>query len=662
MTPIQQLFLGAGGLNPTSDIFVDDNFRILSFKGTGNANNTITNGIDLRFGGMVISKRISSSGGDWIVNDTIRGTSDYLRLNKSDQEDSFSSGITSYNEDGITVGANAAVNQSNQYQFSYCFRKRKKFFTMVSYTGTGSNRSLSHDLNSVPGMIWIKRRNGSSQWAVYHKGLNNGNSPHNYHAGFPNFVQQNADSTYWNNTAPTSTHISLGTNSDVNASGGTYMAYIFGHNEESFGHNENSPMSYCGYYTGNGSGNGPFQSPNPFAWESQLILLNRVTGGTSNWYLLDNQRGLTGYDGGDEPWMGLGSDNASSAYNFLEITAEGFKIVQSNADINANGSQYIYYAIRAEDGITSKPVPEAASDVFSVSYGNNQSGFPQQRTNFKVSMAMTRNPSTNEVMRVFTRGIGNHGDGKQLLLGATTGSNAGKSGHGYFTPLPHDGFLADESNVGNDITYAWKESSGFTRVFYQGNGSSQQLIPHSLGATPEMIWVKNHSSANKWTVYHKYINSGTNAANYYINLNEEDGRVTDNQRWKYDPGSGGFWVGSNSTTNANYEAFVGYLFRSVTGISKVGYYNGSSSAQTISTGFQPKFLLVKQTSGQNWWLILDTVRGWGSGNDQYISTNSNNAQAGANFGEPTSNGFSVPSGGNAAINANGHHYIYYAHA
>ena len=105
------------------------------------------------------------------------------------------------------------------------------------------------------------------------------------------------------------------------------------------------------------------------------------------------------------------------------------------------------------------------------------------------------------------------------------------------------------------------------------------------------------------------------------------------------------------------------LFASVDGISKVGYYTGNgTSGHAITTGFQPRFVIIKSTTQQAGWYVLDTLRGWGSGDDEYLSLNSTSAQDGQNdFGAPTSTGFTLNITGNAA-NGNGEKYIYYAHA
>ena len=106
------------------------------------------------------------------------------------------------------------------------------------------------------------------------------------------------------------------------------------------------------------------------------------------------------------------------------------------------------------------------------------------------------------------------------------------------------------------------------------------------------------------------------------------------------------------------------LFASISGISKVGYYDGSNSAQTITTGFQPRFVIIRQTNEANW-VVLDTTRGWGSGDDELLKLNSDAAQDDSyDLGVPTSTGFTVSASSEnlGLTNESGFNYIYYAHA
>ena len=69
-----------------------------------------------------------------------------------------------------------------------------------------------------------------------------------------------------------------------------------------------------------------------------------------------------------------------------------------------------------------------------------------------------------------------------------------------------------------------------------------------------------------------------------------------------------FYTGGDDKVNASGLRYTGFLFSSVPGISKVGYYTGSG-AMTVTTGFQPRFVLIKNISqsSNRQWLILERL-------------------------------------------------------
>ena len=176
-----------------------------------------------------------------------------------------------------------------------------------------------------------------------------------------------------------------------------------------------------------------------------------------------------------------------------------------------------------------------------------------------------------------------------------------------------------------------------------------------------MIWVKRRNATENWLVYHKGFNGGTNPENYWMNLNNTGANTYGFVWGQTAPTSKVFTVSDGAWVNGSGSQYIAMLFASVDGISKVGYYDGSNSAQTITTGFQPRFLIIKRVTASDPWFVLDTKRGWGAGNDQYLQIQATDAQTGYDFGAPTSTGFTLV-GNVDSFNTNGQKYIYYAHA
>jgi len=218
MTPIQQLMLGVGASKKT---YLDDVFSTYLWKGTGAANKVITNNIDLTEGGMTwIKNRELSS--DHMLYDTVRGVTKYLNSNDDGSEATTSGGITSFNNNGFTVGANGESNMTNDEMSSWTFRKAPGFFDIVTYTGSGSNRTIAHSLGSVPGCIMVKCTSSAEDWAVYHRATKA------THALILNTTGAATDDNYqFNDTEPTASVFSLGTDSRVNGSGKSYVCYLF---------------------------------------------------------------------------------------------------------------------------------------------------------------------------------------------------------------------------------------------------------------------------------------------------------------------------------------------------------------------------------------------------------------------------------------------------
>ena len=179
-----------------------------------------------------------------------------------------------------------------------------------------------------------------------------------------------------------------------------------------------------------------------------------------------------------------------------------------------------------------------------------------------------------------------------------------------------------------------------------------------------MIWIKNSDRGEAWRVYHKGLNGGTTPHNYGLKLNTTDDESAVTIWNQTAPTSTHFTINADSGVNHSGEDMRAFLFASVEGISKVGYYNGSSSTQTITTGFSPRLIIIKcVTTGSDHtnWLIMDTVRGLADGNDQVLTLNTSNTQGAADLCDVLSTGFEVNENA-IANNLSGEKYIYYAHA
>ena len=631
---------GAGG----DRVYIDDLFSMYPYLGSG-GNKTITNGIDLAGeGGMVWVK--SRQGTDpWRVSDTERGTT--LGLNTSDSQAEFteSGGLKNFYNTGFRVGNDAQWNGSNTKFISWSFRNCPGFFDVVTYTGTGSTQAIAHNLGSTPGFICVKRRDGNDNWSCFHREMDS-SAPQDYAIKLNYDEGRGNSQSAWNDTAPSSTHFTVKSDWEVNGNGATYVAYVFAHDAAEFGTNSDKSVIYCGSYTGNGSTSGPNIN---IGWEPQWLLIKNVTTTSGrDWELIDSMRGASKTSRQLRPNDAAGESNV----NILELRSTGFEIYDTNAHFNENGERFIYVAIRRPDGYVGKPV-EAATDVFAMDAGNGSTTPPAFDSNFTADCRISKEINSTSDWWINSR---------LALSDEINSNNTDAGGPGSWTS--YDTYLG-EGNSWTSAYQGWlfKRHSGFDVVIYNGISGVRQ-IQHSLGKPAEMIWIKRTDGTDEWAVGHSGLDSG--GWNKYLKLNSTDAEANAYGTFNSTaPTATHFSLSTSSRANWNGQEYIAFLFASVEGISKVGSYDGSNSAITVTTGFQPRFIIIKViTDNAAGWVVLDTTRGWGSGNDATLELNTQWAQAtNLDRGAPTSTGFTIPAANVAGVNRGpSHKYIYYAHA
>ena len=335
----------AGGADP---LYVDDVFSIDLYR-NDSTTEEFNNGLDMAGEGGLIVTTFRDLGTNRAFVDSERGVSKVVYGDSTGPE-STAQWIQSFDDDGFTHGSYIGTG-NNSGVVSWSFRKAPGFFDVVTYTGNGSTQNIAHSLGSVPGMIMIHCRDGTHDWEVYHRSTGATKSLH-----LNKTDAAATDSTVWNNTTPTSSVFTVGTSSNVNQNGHGYVAYIFAHDEQSFGTNSDEAIIKCGSYTGNGSTNGPEVN---LGFEPQFLLSKNITQGL-NWEIIDVWRGMPRGQSNDYMKVLTANTDASESTDFSTYpTPTGFKITNNGGSNNASGNTYIYMAIRRPH----KP-PTAGTEVF----------------------------------------------------------------------------------------------------------------------------------------------------------------------------------------------------------------------------------------------------------------------------------------------------------
>ena len=165
----KSLITAAAGAGAGGDVLgVEDVFSTWLYTGNGSTQ-TITNGIDLSGEGGLVWLKARSETQSHALFDTNRGATKLLASDLSNAEGTLS-GVSSFSSSGFSLGS--FWNSSPQTYASWTFRKAEKFFDVVTYTGTGADQTISHNLGSTPGCIIVKQTSGAGgEWYVYHRSL-----------------------------------------------------------------------------------------------------------------------------------------------------------------------------------------------------------------------------------------------------------------------------------------------------------------------------------------------------------------------------------------------------------------------------------------------------------------------------------------------------------
>jgi hypothetical protein len=276
-----------------------------------------------------------------ILVDSVRGATKHISSNSNAVEVTNTANVTSFASNGFALSSDGNVNANNDkyaaWQWkangqgssntngsintTYTSANTTAGFSIVAFTGTGSNATVGHGLGVTPSMIIVKNLSVTQEWAVYHASL-----------GATKYLELNLTaasgtaSNRWNNTSPTNSVFSVGSDASVNGSSNNIIAYCFA---------EKQGYSKFGSYTGNGNADGAFVYT---GFKPAFVIVKRSSD-TQSWVLWDSKR--DGYNQTDKSLTP--NETGAEETRSVDFLSNGFKQRQNNTATNA-ASTYIYMA------------------------------------------------------------------------------------------------------------------------------------------------------------------------------------------------------------------------------------------------------------------------------------------------------------------------------
>ena len=320
------------------------------------------------------------------VLDSLRGVTKKLEgTDRNNAEGTTSTRLTSFDSDGFTVKTDPSVNgQTNQMcVWSWVCNagtnenavsesgnnpantrqtNTTAGFSMITYTGTGGAGTIAHGLGAEPKLIIVKNRDEAEDWAVYHRNASAAGND-SYLLLSTNGAVATAG-TVWNDTSPSSSVFTVGTNNKTNKDSINYVAYCW---------KEVKGYSKIGTYKGNNNADGPFIYT---GFTPAFIIIKNVTD-AANWTMYDDKRNpIEGNERDIQLYPDLANaEDSVSTSTLLDICSNGFKIMGNNNKINGDGDSMIYWAFASTPFVTSNGGAANGSTGFTGEIIGNESSF-----------------------------------------------------------------------------------------------------------------------------------------------------------------------------------------------------------------------------------------------------------------------------------------------
>mgnify|MGYP003122452216 CR=1 FL=1 len=318
-------------------------FNTILYTGDGNSTQAIS-GVGHQPDFVWIKRRDAS--GNHELTDSVRGINKTLVTNSSNAEDTGTNKLQSFDSDGFTVGNSSTQNASGGTYVSFNWKKTATAgFDIVTYTGNGSARTISHSLSAVPNWMIVFNRDSAMARSVYHHKI--ASDPATDRIMLNETSAKEDDSGIWNDTVPTSSVFSIGNSSSTNTNTDNYVIYLF---------SEKKGFSKFGSYTGNGNADGAFV----YTGFRPAWIMIKKSSGTEDWSMYDSKRNVNGTTNTLPLLANFNDGESGLTGKNMDILSNGVKMKTSNGELNLSGETYIYMAFAESPFVNSNGVPTNA--------------------------------------------------------------------------------------------------------------------------------------------------------------------------------------------------------------------------------------------------------------------------------------------------------------
>jgi len=297
----------------------------------------------------LLFKRSSGASGDTIFNNSTRGTAHNWRPNVSASSDTTVY-VASYTSNGCTLTGNLENTNNNGDKYVANFWKANggttsansdgsissvvqanttSGFSVVTYTGTGSAGTIGHGLGVAPKMVMVKNTTQADRGKVLCMGTTFVADPQTDSTEFA-FTGPQADNTAFNDTAPTTSVFSVGTDSMTNQSSQPLEAYCFA---------EVQGFSKFGFYSGTGN----VQGTKVYCGFRPKVLIVKSIDDSEEWVMKSPVRALSVGTGG-ELKRSLKLNGGMTDNCFINAESNGFRLTTTDAKANGENTKYVYMA------------------------------------------------------------------------------------------------------------------------------------------------------------------------------------------------------------------------------------------------------------------------------------------------------------------------------